>query len=162
MLLLDGATAPDRFAAEGVAPARDGSLGVRGALLVDGFGSTLRFANAATVARFGTWTLVRPRGEARLELQATGRYGDGWLAPAGRIAVWGRTGTVALTLSSPSPTTITFRSPGHVTRVRVGKQPRRVELRVTSVPFVAEFRASSYGYVGQRPVSARATAPVLR
>jgi hypothetical protein len=162
MLLLDGASAPDRFAARGVAPARDGSLAARGPLLVDGFGSTLRFANAPAVARFGTWTLVRPHGEARLELQATGRYADGWLAPEGRIAVWGRTGTVTLTLSSPSPTTITFRWPGHTKRVAVTKRPQRVEIPVTSVPFVAGYRASSYGFVGQRPVSARASAPVLR
>jgi hypothetical protein len=161
MLLLEGATAPDRFAAAGVAPADDGSLGVRGALLVDGFGSTLRFANAPAVARFGTWTLVRPDGEARLELEATGRYADGWLAPEGRISVWGRTGTVKLTLSSPAPTTITFRWPGHTKRVAVGKRPRRVEVPVATVPFVVGYRASSYGFVGQRPVSARASAPVL-
>jgi hypothetical protein len=105
---------------------------------------------------------VRPNGPARLELQATGRYADGWLAPEGRISVWGRTGTVTLTLSSPAPTTITFRWPGHTRRVAVTKRPKRVEIPVASVPFVAGYRASSYGFVGQRPVSARASAPVLR
>jgi hypothetical protein len=97
--------------------------------------------------------LVRPRGDARLELEATGRYADGWLAPEGRISVWGHTGTVTLTLSSPVPTTVTFRWPGHTKRLVVGKQPQRVELPVASVPFVAGYRASSYGRVGERVVS---------
>jgi hypothetical protein len=161
VVALDGAVRPDRFAVAGVAPGGDGSLGVRGPLLVDGFGSTLRFANARVVARFDSWTFVRPHGEARLELQATGRYADGWLAPAGRISVWGRTGTVSLTLSSPEPTTISFHWPGHTKRVAVGTQALRVEIPVASVPFTAAFRASSSGFVGSRQVSARATAPVL-
>jgi hypothetical protein len=161
MVVLDGAVAPDRFAATAVVPARDGSLGVDSALLVDGYGSTLRFSNGMTIRRFGTWTLVRSNGPARLELQATGRYADGWLAPAGRISVWGRTGTVELTLSTPAPTTITFSWRGGKKRVAVTEKPQRVEIPVTSVPFVAEYRASSHGYVGQRPVSARASAPVL-
>jgi hypothetical protein len=163
MVLFDGATAPDRFAASGVAPSRDGSLGVAGPLLVDGFGQTVRFASARTVARFGTWTLVT--GDTRLRLQATGRYADGWLAPQGKISVWGARGHVALTLTAPhgaGTVTMTFAWPRHTMRVRLTpERPQRVVLPVESLPFTAGYTASSYGFLGSRPVSVRATAPAF-
>jgi len=158
ILALDGATAPDRFAMAPVQPARDGSLGVRSALLVDGLGSTIRLANARVVGSFGTWTLVQPRGEARLAYQVTGRYGDGWLAPRGRIVVWRHARSMTLTLTAPVKLTMTFGTQ-HV-RLEPNR-PERVVIPLGATPFVVAYRASSNGWVGTRPVSARASAPVL-
>jgi len=165
LALLPGATSPDRFPAAPLAPARDGSLGVRGAVLLDGYGSTVRLAGAQTIATHGTWTLLRPRDTARLAYQVTGRYADGWLAPAGRIGVWSHTGTLRLVLTAPagaSAMTITFRWRGHTQRVDLAPgRSQRVAIPVASLPFAATYSASSLGYLGSRPVSVRAAVPTL-
>jgi hypothetical protein len=158
MLALDGARAPDRFAMAPVQPARDGSLGVRTALLVDGYGSTIRLADARVVGSFGTWTLVQPHGEAKLALQVTGRYGDGWLAPRGRITVWQHARSIAFTLTAPAKLTMTFGTRRVALEPNV---PKRVVIPIRSVPFAITYAASSNGWVGTRPVSAQASVPVL-
>jgi hypothetical protein len=163
VLVFGGATEPDRFAVRGVVPSRTGTLGVSGPLLADGYGQTLRFVRADVVARFGTWRLVR--GDTRLRLQATGRYADGWLAPEGRISVWGAKGRVTFFLTAPrggGAVTLRFTWPHHALRVQlVPGRAQRVVLPVEAVPFVARYRASSYGFLGSRAVSVRATAPVF-
>jgi hypothetical protein len=77
---------------------------------------------------------------------------DGWLSPAGRIHVL-RPGTLSFTVTAPEA--MTFRLDGRAVHLRTGV-PHQVRLCATG-PHAFSF--SSHGFLGYRPVSARATFP---
>ena len=175
--LLPGAEEVDHFASPRVLVGGDGSLRsdgrpLRGALLVDGYGGTLRLAGARPVASSGSYTLWRPEGDPRLSLYLAGRYVDGWLAGIGRIYAWpDRVGglvarTVSLTLTAPAGAegmTIRFHEPGdrrpRDVRLEPGR-PREVAFEVCSRgPWVVAYTSSVRGFIGSRVVSAQASEP---
>ena len=172
--LLPGAGEVDHFASPRLTVGSEGRLlragrPLTGALLVDGYGGTIRLADAEAVAVSRSFTLWRTQGPARLSLYFAGRYSDGWLAGAGRLYLWpdrasGRVARrVSVTLTAPAASggmTIRFREPG--------RGPREVRLqpgRPTAVTFDACSRGAWYvayassvrGFVGSRVVSAQAS-----
>ena len=160
--------------------AADGSLSVagqplRGPLLVDTYGSTIRL-RGARLRKAGPaaelWVPGR-NGRPRLELYAPGRYSDGWLAKSGAVFVWpeSRDDPVAgwLTMrlvAAPlvGPVTMTFQNgrDSRITlRVRPGA-PRLVRLAVcASRDAHVSYRSNARVLVGLRAVSLKASAPVL-
>jgi cell shape-determining protein MreD len=175
VLLLPGAQRFDVFDSERVTVADDGSLlaagrTVRGPLLVDGFGSTVRLQGARPVVSGPVSTLWAPAGTPRLALYADGRYYDGWLVRKGTITIWPSAGgkalhgrlMMALTLPRDrEPLEIRFKvQAGPAVDVRLLPGARAgVDLPVcASGPWRARFRASSFAITGGRIVSARATA----
>ena len=95
--LLPGAARFDSFRTERVRVGDDGSLTMngrplRGPLLADIYGSTVRLQDARVVGKSQTATLVAagPIRRPSLRLYAIGRYSDGWLAKSGVIYVWPR------------------------------------------------------------------------
>ena len=175
--LLPGAEEVDHFASPLVRVGADGTLRadgrpLRGALLVDGYGGTLRLSGARPVASSGSYSLWRPEGDARLTLYLAGRYSDGWLAGIGRLYVWpDRVGglvarRVSLTLTAPAGAdgmSIRFQEPGNGrprdVRLEPGR-PREVAFEVCSRgPWVVAYTSSVRGFVGSRVVSAQASEP---
>lgn len=126
-------------------------------LLVQTYGSQLRFAGADVVARGPAFELVRPRAAARLALLADGLYSDGWLARDGALTVW-RPGAVRLVLSLPQEALPTALAIGaqHVV-VRPGRT-KVVVLAAKSVPHTFRWHAPRGGFTPDaRSVSVRAT-----
>jgi hypothetical protein len=175
--LLPGAEEVDHFASPLARVGADGTLRVdgrplHGAVLVDGYGGTLRLSGARPVARSGSYTLWRPEGDPRLTLYLAGRYRDGWLAGIGRLYVWpdrvgGLVGRrVSLTLTAPAGAegmTIRFQEAGdrrpRDVRLEPGR-PREVAFEVCSRgPWVVAYTSSVRGFVGSRVVSAQASEP---
>jgi hypothetical protein len=178
--LLPGAAKFDSFRTERVRVGDDGSLTVngralRGPLLADIYGSTVRLQDAHIIGRSKTATLWLPdrSGRARLRLYAIGRYSDGWLSKSGAIYVWPRvpgrrvSGWISMRLTASrmvGAATITFQFAEHArTTVRV-KPGRPQEIRV---PLCAArdarvtYRSKKVTLIGVRAVTVRATAPVF-
>jgi hypothetical protein len=173
--LLPGAEQLDHVHAPRLRVGPDGTLllggrPLRSPVLLDGYAGTVRLAEARRIAASPSYTLWKPRGDARLALYLAGRYSDGWLAGGGRMYVWPETrrgrveGRVRMTLTAPAeggPLTIRFEGPGTQREVRlVPGVAKTVEFEACSrgrwqVTFVANGR----GFVGNRVVSARATEP---
>jgi hypothetical protein len=175
LLVLPDASPLDAFHFDQAEIAADGSLVVAGRplerpLLVDGYGATLRFRGARTVARSAVFRLVRPEGRPRLALYVPGRYWDGWLALNGSIRVWPEpgeplAGRLTLVFESPSDAPaakVQLALPGSARRVisLPSGSRRPVTLSVCSTAsWRADFAAPFTGTVGDRLVSVHATEP---
>jgi hypothetical protein len=176
--LLPGADQLDHVHSPGLHVAPDGTLladgrPLRQPLLLDGYAGTIRLADARRVASSPSFSLWKPRGDARLSLYFAGRYSDGWLAGIGRLYLWpGRmsgtvAGTVTMRLTAPAgsgPMTLRFQTPGDPPRrIRLLPgipQPVRFEV-CSRGPWVLTFASDSRGFVGSRIVSAQATEPTV-
>jgi hypothetical protein len=148
-----------------------GDRPLRSPLLVDGYSGTLRLADADILGSSPSFALWQPRGDARLSLYFAGRYGDGWLAGAGRLYVWpGRPGGVLagrleLPLAAPpADVTLRFRAkgaPAVAVELSAGER-RTVSFPVCSHgPWHLTFISEDRGFVGGRVVSAQAGEPRL-
>jgi Dolichyl-phosphate-mannose-protein mannosyltransferase len=164
-----GTAVPMDGAAERALVGPDGTLSVAGRpvtrpLLVATSGSRVVFANARVVDSAPGFSLVRPRGAARLALLAEGVASDGWLAAASTITLWpdrGHPRVLRMRLSLPAgrePVTLALREGRirRVVRIRPGGT-QTVELRSSaSAPPRIEIAASrSFGVGGMRLVAAR-------
>jgi hypothetical protein len=178
--LLQGAARFDTFPVEALRVRDDGLLMVgdkplSGPLLVDTYGSTVRLRGARIVATAPHAVLWLPSKETgpRLSLYAPGRYTDGWLASRGLISVWpeARGGQVSgwLTMHLTTPrwldtVNLTFEGQG-VERLSIRLRPGAAEpvrLRICSNRVARiTYRSDSRTFLGLRPVSAKATAPVF-
>jgi hypothetical protein len=167
--LLGAALPTDRYNAPPIHVARDGTLaGVSRNLLVEDFGSVVRFANARLITRQAHFSVWSSDGPPRLTLLEEGRYFDGWLANTGRLTVWpdasGRThGTLHFTLSLPAqapPMTVRFGKERY--RVAVGR-PVRVSYPVDARgPVVIPISSPRWLWLrDRRAVSAMSTSPVF-
>ena len=147
LALLPGATKPDVFAANFTHVSKTGALTeLTGQVVLDQSSGAL----VPTVPeRFnGPWLSARTP-----QLAATSnQLADGWLSPAGRIHVF-RPGTLSFMVTAPEA--MTFRIDGHTVHLHGGVQ-HPVRLCATGSH---SFSFSSHGYLGYRPVSARATFP---
>ncbi len=181
VVLLPGVAPFDSFRTERARIAADGSLSVgghplRGPLLVDTYGSTIRLRGAGLRKAGPAAELWVPERNARprLELYAPGRYSDGWLAKSGAVFVWPESpddrvaGWLTMRLvAAPQvgPVTMTFqnRLDSRITlRVRPGA-PRLVRLAVcASRDAHVSYRSTARVLVGLRAVSLKASAPVFR
>jgi hypothetical protein len=173
--LLPGAEEVDHLNSPRLRVGGNGSLLLAGKplrrpLLVDGYAGTLRLADARRVASSPSFTLWKPRGNARLSLYFAGRYSDGWLASRGQLYLWpdGSRGSgarrVRLTLTAPAqgePMVMRFRTRDRTRDIRlVPGIPKVVEFQVCSRgPWAVAFSSSSRGFVGSRVVSAQSTEP---
>ena len=89
LVLLDGASKPDSFAAPRADVDGAGHLvGTSGLVLADALGSSLVLRNAERVAAGPTKTLWRSSGAPQLEVLMTGRYYNGLLLGDGVLRVW--------------------------------------------------------------------------
>lgn len=144
---------------------------VRSPLLVDGYAGTLRLADADILGSSPSFALWQPRGDARLSLYFAGRYGDGWLAGAGRLYVWPSRPGGALVrrlvlplVAPPADVTLRFRAKGAppvAVELTAGER-RTVSFPVCSRgPWHLTFVSEDRGFVGGRVVSAQAGEPRL-
>jgi hypothetical protein len=177
VVLLPAADDVDHFSSPRLAVARDGSLlagnrALEGPVLVDGYGGTIRLANADRIASTQSYTLWSPRTAAQMSLYLAGRYSDGWLAAIGRMYLWperkgepiGR--RVSLTVTAPPESegmTIRFQEAGarrpRDLRLTPGR-PETISFDVcSSVPWHVTYTSSVRGFVGTRVVSAHAGEP---
>ena len=147
LALLPGATKPDVFAASFTHVSKSGALtGLTGQVVLDQSGGALV---PVEPERFnGPWLSARTSQLAATSNQLAG----GWLAPSGRIHVF-RRGTLSFTVTAPEA--MTFRIAGRTVHLRIGV-PHPVRLCATGS---YRFAFSNHGYLGYRPVSARATFP---
>jgi hypothetical protein len=147
LALLPGAARPDVFAAAHTHVTPSGALaGLNGTVVLDESDAAL--VPVAPGQFNGPFLSARsPQLAARV-----GGLAGGWLSPAGRIRVF-RPGTLAFTVRSPED--MTLRIAGRRVRLTTGT-PTQVYLCVSG-SFGYAF--SSQGYIGFRPVSARATFP---
>ena len=87
--LLAGAVPTDAFGATHLRIRRNGEvIGIGRNVLVDGFGTTLAFADAVVIGRQSYLTLWRTAPSARLRTLIVGRFADGWLATRGTMGFW--------------------------------------------------------------------------
>ena len=147
LALLPGALPPDVFAASATRIARDGRLGgIEGQVVLDESGAALVPVAPERVS--GPWLAART---ALLAAVVSGRYGSGWIAPAGAIRLY-RRGSLAFTVTAPEPLSVTVAG----RRLRLRKDmPQRVCVGATTT-----YAFSSHGYLGMQPVSARTSFPV--
>ena len=138
-------------------------------LLVQTTGTHVAFAAARVVATGPAWVLVKPSHAARLSLLADGLYADGWLTRSGAVTVWpdahGVTrGTVSFTVSLPKSADaepLTFA--GRRVLVRPGASVRLSVPVDGRGPKTLHWSARLGGFTPDgRPVSVRATVPVLK
>jgi hypothetical protein len=178
LLVLPETTPIDYFAFGAIRIGSDGSLLVDGRpvvrpLAVEGYGTTLRFRGARTIARSAVYRLLIPEGRPQLALYFPGRYWDGWLAPRGEVRLWPESGAGSLrgrltfTLSATRETggaVVAFDLPTGTEEVRVpAGSEQTVELTVCSAAeWRAPYEASFTGTVGDRLVSVQASEPVFR
>ena len=178
VLLLPGAAPIDGFGAPRLRVGDDGSLSadgrpIRGPLLVDEYGSTIRLRDARLVVAGPTAGLWVPAGEASLALYVTGRYYDGWLAGMGRIRLWpeasgGRlAGWLSMRVTAPRDAkagTLAFTLPGARTKA-VHLTPgadRRLRVAVCARgDWQATYRSTIHRLVNRRLVSVRSSTPVF-
>jgi hypothetical protein len=176
--LLPGAGKVDVFSTHDVKVADDGSLSangepLRGPLLVDTFGSTVRLQGGHELRSGPTATLWVPDRSERLRLwlYAQGVYHDGWMADSGAIHVWPEqaggtlSGWISMRLTAPhalGAMTLTFTLPQH-RRLRVhlvAGMTKEVRLPVCGIGAAhVIYRSNVRGISGPRLVSARTTAP---
>ena len=129
----------------------DGSP-VRRPLVAVETATQLVWDDSTRLGQFGDFTLVRPRGDARLAISAEGLYRDGWLSGSGSITVFGtaarsacRHATLALSLPSGfNPVPIEFGS-DHLTRTIVVRSGRvvRLPIQASTSATTLSFRAPS-------------------
>ena len=178
--LLPGATRFDVFRTQAVRVAMNGSLSVtgrplRGPLLVDTFGSTVRLWGAHEIESGPTATLWVPDRleQPRLALYAQGVYHDGWLADAGAVYLWSKrrggrlSGWLSMRLTAPQPLgpiTLTFTLPKRrIVRARLlpGKwKSVRLPVCAAGNAHIA-YRSNVRAIAGLRVVSATTTAPAF-
>lgn len=175
VLLMPNARPIDTFQNEQVTFGRDGSLLVRGKpyagpLLIDGYGSFVRLRDAEIVKRGPMSALWKPLSIPRLDLYATGRYHDGWLANVGIIYVWPDeagglvSGWISMRVTMPSsfaPRTLTFTTRGERVRLRLRPGVSR-QIRVPACGVAkarVAFRSDYLDFAGLRLVSARSSEP---
>ena len=178
LVLMPGAPEIDPFNADRASVADDGSLfaGGRlltGALLVDEHAVTTRLTGARKVGSAPGYSLYKPEGRPRLSLYFLARYDNGWLGDRGTINLWPRPGsdrlrgTLVFDVASPAPlkaTTVDFHLPdGRLVHVAVAAGgSTTVRLPVCSMgPWVTGFRSKLRGFVGDHPVSVKASVPRL-
>jgi hypothetical protein len=136
LALLPGAQKPDVFATEPL-------TAVRGQVVIDEDGTAR--VPAEPVRWNGPYLLART---PRIAGVLTNRSADGWLSPAGS----GR-GPISFTVMAPEDMTLT------VAGKRLHVQAH-VPAHVCAGAGAFTYRFSKHGYVGYRPVSAKATFPV--
>ncbi len=139
LLLLKGAPGVDAFGADHVTVAADGAIHaggeeMKGALLVDEYGSQAELDGASLVRRVrgaSLWTSNRP---FHLAMLTEGRYLDGWLTwPNADISVWpapdhARVGTLCLDLRTRSglPATVQLEARGFKQTVPLASGERKL------------------------------------
>ena len=146
LALLPGATKPDVFAASFTRVTKSGALaGVTGQVVLDQSGGALV---PVEPERFnGPWlSASTPQLAAKVDGLA-----DGWFSPSGRIRVF-RPGTLSFTVTAPEA--MTLRIAGRTLHLSKGAA---TDVDVCRGSYTYAF--SSQGYIGFRPVSARATFP---
>jgi hypothetical protein len=150
LALLPGMTKPDVFAASFTRVSKTGTLaGVTGQVVLDQSGGALV---PVQPERFnGPWLSART---AQLAAEVK-ELADGWLSPSGHVRVF-LPGTLSFTVTAPEA--MTFRIAGRTVHLHTGV-PAQVHLCATGS---YGFAFSSHGYLGYRPVSARATFPIWR
>lgn len=150
LALLPGVQAPDVFAAARTHVTADGRLaGLTGQVALDENGGAL--VPVAPLRTNGSWlTAATPQ----LAAQVTGLAG-GWFSPAGTVHVYRRG---QLTLSVTPPEAMTLRIDGREVRLRTGVT---TQLHLCA-PGAYGYSFSSHGYLGFRPVSARASFPAWK
>jgi hypothetical protein len=147
LALLPGAASPDVFAASRTRVTPSGALsGVTGQVVLDESNGAL----VPTEPRRFNGPFLSARS-AQLGARVGG-LADGWLSPAGRIEVY-RPGTLAFTVTAPEA--LTLRIAGRT--LHIGTHTPTQLYLCTSGSFSYAF--SSHGYLGFRPVSARASFP---
>ena len=164
--LLGDAVPTDVYAAPRLTVGRDGSLGVDGPVLVQGYAATAQLQNATVVASAGTFTLWSADGTPKLGLLEEGRFFDGWLGQSGRLTLWpdasGRTqGTLRFGLTLPDgsePTSVTFGGARY--DVEAGRLTEVVYTVDVRGPWSLAFSAASGRWLAdQRVVSVRSSVP---
>jgi len=177
VLLLPFADAPDTFGSDSVRIARDGRIvhgkqAVRGPLLIEELANSLRLSGAKLVSREVSSSLWRPTGVPRVDVMASDRYLDSWLAPSSSVTVWpdasGSTrGVLHLRLSLPptaSPTPLRLRAAG-VRRNVVVEPGRHVDLALradSSGPWTVTIQPRRLSFLPDgRPVSVQSTVPTF-
>ena len=151
LALLPGTPAPDVFAASPTHLSRDGSLaGLSGQVVLSEDGTAL--VPVAPERANGPWLSAR---SPELAAQLSGRGADAWLAPEGSIRVY-RPGTLSFTVTAPEVTT--FRVAGRILHLRKGQSAHVYLCAAGSFGYAF----STHGYIGFRPVSARATFPTWK
>jgi hypothetical protein len=175
LALLPGAKRTDLLSTLHANVRADGTLVVAGKpvtspVLVNEYGSSVQFRNAARLGADPTSTLVRPHGALQLRLLAVGAYSNGWFARSGVLYVWpsardGRiAGRISLRLHVPEQegtVTVGFNGRGIEKTVVVRPGANEVELPVcTRGPVAIRFGASRFGGLGDgRVVFAQGPAP---
>jgi hypothetical protein len=147
LALLPGASDLDVFAAAKTHITETGSLaGLTGQVVLDQSGGAL--VPLHPVRFNGPWLTART---PQLTARANG-LADGWFSPSGRIRLF-RSGTLSFAVTAPED--MTMRVDGRTMHLLAGV-PRQVSLCATGSH---NYAFSSHGYLGFRPVSARATFP---
>jgi hypothetical protein len=175
--VLPGGSSPDDRAADPIRIAPDGTMSagglpVRGALLVDGNGSTTVLRAARVRATAKSFTLWSTRGVARAALYMSGRAADGTLAPHAAIVVWPRSrrtgvhGWLELTVTLPRGGRVELASSRHHATRRLkatAGQPLHVRIPACSAngSWSASLSAPALDLGGTRPVAGTASVPVL-
>jgi hypothetical protein len=146
LALLPGVAKPDVFAASRTHVTESGALaGISGQVVLDQSGGALV---PVEPGRFnGPWLSAKT---PQLAADVRG-LADGWFNPAGRIRVF-RSGTLSFTVTAPEA--MTMRIGGRTLHLVAGA-PTDVDLCRGAYTY----SFSSQGYLGYRPVSARATFP---
>ena len=148
LLLLPGAQPPDVFAAAAAKITLDGRIaGATGRVVLDEDGSAL--VPVEPLKTNGAWLLA---GSPQLAATLDGRYGDGWLAPAGRLRTFGP-GTVSFTVTAPEA--MTLRLAGATVHLAKSVLTRVSVCRTGAFTYAF----SKHGSIGFRAVSARASFP---
>ena len=147
LALLPAVAVPDTFTAQGTGVDKHGRLaGLNGRIVLDESGPA--FVPREPLRRAGSWLEARTPALAATSTELA----SGWLSPAGRVHVF-RPGTLSFTVTAPEP--MTFRLDGRTVHLRAGV-PHPVRLCTTGSH---AFSFSKHGFLGFRPVSARATFP---
>jgi hypothetical protein len=147
LALLPGVPVPDTFTAQGTGVDREGRLvGLTGRVVLDESGSA--FVPRERLRMAGSWLEGRTPA---LGAYVEGRYGDGWLAPAGIVHLYG--GHLRVTFEAPERMTLT--AGPVVVQLRTH---RKVTLTFAGCGSV-RLHFSRSGYAGLRQVSAKSTFP---
>ena len=173
LVTLPGGGVPDVFGGGRVRIAAGGLLTLdgkplRGALLVDGYGSLVSLRGERPLATGLSWRLYGGGGAHRLGVYFEGRRASGWVAPRATLRLWAPPdGTLRIPLSLPKiapATDVTVRVDGEAARhVRIPAAGRAV----VSVPLCGVSYArvrlsfSSLLRVGDDFAGARAGRPVV-
>ena len=180
VVLLPGGSRFDNFRTEQARIGKDGSIlvgrrPIKGPLLVDTYGSTVRLRGTYTLQAGPTASLVLPKrsDKPRVAFYALGRFYDGWLADRGVMYAWPKAGerlvsgwlSMRLTaVPTIGPVTMTFQ-PSQTKRIRVRLAPgsaRTVRIAVcTPGSAHVTYRSNVRGLIGLRVVSVQSTAPVF-